>query len=75
MKATKIDREAGETMSEKVRNRYLRDLSECSLDYMIVLAQDAIYRADGTRDDDMSFLAPREVQKELPGWSLPMSLL
>ena len=34
-----------------MRHRLFRHLRESSLDYIIVLAQDAVYRADGSRDD------------------------
>ncbi len=48
---TGIRRERGETLSEKMRNRLLRQVSESQLDYAVVLAQDAVYRPDGSRDD------------------------
>ena len=46
-----ITREPGETLSEKMRNRLLRQVGESALDYVVVLAQDAVYRPDGSRDD------------------------
>jgi predicted TIM-barrel fold metal-dependent hydrolase len=46
-----IDREPGATRSAKMRNRLLRHVRTSRLDYVIVLAQDAVYRADGSRDD------------------------
>jgi len=51
LQLTGIAREPGETMSAKMRHRLFRHLRESSLDYIIVLAQDAVYRADGSRDD------------------------
>src|SRR5687768_5740515 len=48
---TGIEREPGDSLSEKMRNRLLRQLDGSQLDYMVVLAQDAVYRADGSRDD------------------------
>ena len=47
----KIKRESGDTLSEKLTNRLLRDLDASDLDYAVVLAQDAIYRPDGTCDN------------------------
>src|SRR5207253_2388080 len=48
---TGIRREPGETLSEKMRNRLLRQVTESQLEYAVVLAQDAVYRPDGSRDD------------------------
>lgn len=48
---TGLKREAGETLSEKIRNRLLRQVRTSSFDYAVVLAQDAVYREDGSRDD------------------------
>jgi predicted TIM-barrel fold metal-dependent hydrolase len=48
---TGIRREAGATLTEKIRNRLLREVTESQLDYVVVLAQDAIYRHDGSRDE------------------------
>ena len=46
-----ILKEPGETISQKMRNRLLRHVRSSSLDHVIVLAQDAVYREDGSRDD------------------------
>jgi len=50
-KLSGVDREPGETLSEKMRNRLLRQLDTSSLDYLVLLAQDAVYREDGSRDN------------------------
>ena len=76
---TKLKRESGETLSAKMRNILLRHLRESSLDYAIVLAQDAVYREDGSRNDaathfyvsnDYVFELARECPKVLPGVSI-----
>ena len=46
-----VDREPGDTLSEKMQARLLRQFAESRLDMLVVLAQDAVYRADGSRDD------------------------
>lgn len=51
MKMIGIAREPGETLSDKMRSRLLRQVHESRLDRCIVLAQDAVYRDDGSRDD------------------------
>ena len=51
MKLIGIAREPGETLSDKMRSRLLRQVRESKLDRCIVLAQDAVYREDGSRDD------------------------
>jgi len=51
MAMTGIQKEPGTTLSDKLRNRLLREVAESSLDHAIVLAQDAVYRPDGSRDD------------------------
>ncbi|HUG93966.1 MAG TPA: amidohydrolase family protein [Planctomycetaceae bacterium] len=48
---TRIRSEEGETLSAKIRNRLLRHVNASKLDHVVVLAQDAVYRADGSRDD------------------------
>lgn len=48
---TGLRKEPGETISEKIRNRLFRHLRSSQLDFAVVLAQDAVYRADGSRDD------------------------
>ena len=76
---TGIRREPGKTLSEKIRNRLLRQLRESELDYAVVLAQDAVYRKDGTRDDsathfyvsnDYVLELARDCPKILPGCSI-----
>ncbi len=75
----RLKKEPGETLSAKMRNRLLRHLRESSLDYAIVLAQDAVYREDGSRNDaathfyvsnDYVFELARECPKVLPGVSI-----
>lgn len=51
IKTTGIQKEQGDTLSAKMRSRLIRQLSESKLDYAVVLAQDAVYRTDGSRDD------------------------
>lgn len=79
LRVTHLEREPGETLSAKMRNMLLRHLRESSLDYAVVLAQDAIYRQDGTRDDsetrfyvsnDYVFGLARECPKVIPGISI-----
>ena len=48
---TRIHKEPGRTLSEKMRSRLLREVHRSRLDYAVVLAQDAVYREDGSRDD------------------------
>ncbi len=48
---TGLYKEQGETISDKIRSRLLREVAASRLDYAVVLAQDAIYREDGSRDD------------------------
>ena len=47
-----IHREKGDTMSEKLVNRLFNDLETTQLDYVVLFAQDAVYRDDGTIDLD-----------------------
>lgn len=76
---TKLKRESGKTLSAKMRNMLLRHLRESSLDYAVVLAQDAVYREDGSRNDaathfyvsnDYVLDLARECPKVLPGVSI-----
>ncbi len=46
-----VRREPGDTLSEKMQNRLLHDVAGSGLDRVVVLAQDAAYRADGSRDE------------------------
>ena len=48
---TGLKSETGATVSEKIRNRLVRQIRESRLDHAVVLAQAAVYRRDGTRDD------------------------
>lgn len=52
MRLARLHREQGDTISQKIRNRLIRQLNESTLDAAVVLAQDAVYRPDGSRDDD-----------------------
>jgi predicted TIM-barrel fold metal-dependent hydrolase len=76
---TGLRREAGNTLSEKMRNRLLRHLRGSQLDFAVVLAQDAVYREDGSRDDgathfyvsnDYVLELARECEKIVPGCSI-----
>lgn len=76
---TRIRREPGETLSQKMRNRLLRQLRASRLDFAVVLAQDAVYRADGSRDDaathfyvsnDYVLELAQECEKIIPGCSI-----
>lgn len=76
---TGIQRESGETLSEKLRHRLLRQLEASRLDYAVVLAQDAVYRDDGSRDDHSThfFVAndyvlelAKQSDKVIPGCSI-----
>src|SRR5439155_9928956 len=77
--ATGLQRERGDTISEKMRSRLLRHAGSSALDYVVVLAQDAVYRPDGTRDDaathfyvsnDYVFELARDCPKIIPGCSI-----
>jgi predicted TIM-barrel fold metal-dependent hydrolase len=74
-----IARERGRTMTEKMRRRLLRHVRTSRLDHAIVLAQDAVYYPDGTRDDlathfyvsnDYVLSLARECSAILPGCSI-----
>jgi predicted TIM-barrel fold metal-dependent hydrolase len=74
-----LQHEAGESISEKMRSRLLRQAHASRLDYLVVLAQDAVYRPDGTRDDaathfyvsnDYVFNLARDCPKIIPGCSI-----
>lgn len=51
MALTRLNKEQGETISEKIRSRLLRHVRSSDFDYVVVLAQDAVYRPSGSRDD------------------------
>jgi predicted TIM-barrel fold metal-dependent hydrolase len=74
-----ILKESGETISEKMRNRLIRHIRTSGLDYAVVLAQDAVYREDGSRNDadthfyvsnDHVFGLAKECPQVLPGCSI-----
>jgi len=74
-----ISRERGRTMTEKMRNRLLRHVRMSLFDNVIVLAQDAVYHVDGSRDDfathfyvsnDYVLGLARECSRVLPGCSI-----
>ncbi len=74
-----IQKEQGDNLSQKMRSRLLRQLRESVLDYAVVLAQDAVYREDGSRDDSATHFyvsndyvldLARECEKVLPGCSI-----
>jgi hypothetical protein len=52
MALTGINKEPGDTISGKIRHRLLRQVHDSRLTHVVVLAQDAVYRGDGSRDDD-----------------------
>jgi predicted TIM-barrel fold metal-dependent hydrolase len=71
--------EDGGTLSAKIRNRLLRHIRSSKLDHTVVLAQDAVYRDDGTRDDaathfyvsnDYVLQLTRECPAIIPGCSV-----
>lgn len=79
LRLTGVYKEPGATLSEKIRHRYIRDVNASKLDYAVCLAQDAVYRADGSRDDasthfyvsnDYVLQLARESPKILPGCSI-----
>ncbi|MDC0936988.1 amidohydrolase family protein [Pirellulales bacterium] len=74
-----IRKEPGDTISEKMRNRLLRHLRSSQLDFAVVLAQDAVYREDGSRDDEATHFyvsndyvldLVKESPKIIPGCSI-----
>jgi predicted TIM-barrel fold metal-dependent hydrolase len=76
---TGIHKETGGTLSEKIRHRYIRDVNASHLNYAVCLAQDAVYRPDGSRDDgsthfyvsnDYVLNIAKESPKVLPGCSI-----
>ncbi|MBQ16879.1 MAG: hypothetical protein CMJ65_07115 [Planctomycetaceae bacterium] len=79
VRLTGLNREPGETRSEQIRNRLIRQLDESRLQRAVVLAQDAVYRDDGQPDlsrthfyvsnDYVLELAGRH-EKILPGCSI-----
>lgn len=71
--------EPGETISEKMRNRLIRHIQTSGLDYAVVLAQDAVYHEDGSRNDpdthfyvsnDHVFNLAKDCPQVLPGCSI-----
>ncbi len=51
LKVSGVLKEPGETISAKIRHGLLRAVLESRFDHVVVLAQDAVYRSDGSRDD------------------------
>lgn len=79
LRLTGVYREPGDTLSEKIRHRYIHDVNQSNLDFAVCLAQDAVYRADGSRDDgathfyvsnDYVLDLAKESPKILPGCSI-----
>ena len=79
MKLAGITKETGETISEKMRNRLIRQVSDSRLDFAVVLAQDAFYRSNGSRDDLATHFyvsneyvldLAKDCEKVLPGCSI-----
>lgn len=54
MWVTGLRHERGDSISEKLWSRLLRQLDSSTLDHCVVYAQDAFYRADGSRDNDQT---------------------
>lgn len=76
---TGLRKETGASISEKMRNRLLRHVRSSQLDFAVVLAQDAVYREDGSRDDrathffvsnDYVLQLAAECPKIIPGCSI-----
>lgn len=79
LRLTGVMREPGETISAKMRHRLLRHVESSGLDHVIVLAQDAVYREDGSRNDpethfyvanDYVLDLAKESEAILPGCSI-----
>ena len=79
LKTTDIQNEPGDTLSAKMRHRLIRQLNDSRLDYAVVLAQDAVYRPSGSRDDaathfyvsnDYVLQLARDCPKVWPGCSI-----
>ena len=79
IRLTGLNREHGDTRSEQIRNRLTRQVDQSQFDRVVVLAQDAVYRPEGTPDLDRTHfyvsndyvleLAARH-EKILPGCSI-----
>ena len=78
-KMVRLQREAGDDLSAKIRSKLLRELNASSLDHAVVLAQDGIYREDGSFDpaathfyvsNDYVFRLAADCAKVLPGASI-----
>ena len=52
IRLTGLNREHGDTRSEQIRNRLTRQVDQSQFDRVVVLAQDAVYRPEGTPDLD-----------------------
>jgi len=79
LRLLRIHQEPGATLSEKMRNRYLRQLHESPLDYAVCLAQDCVHHPDGTPNhaqthfyvaNDYVLKLAQESPKVLPGCSI-----
>jgi predicted TIM-barrel fold metal-dependent hydrolase len=79
VRLTGIRREPGQTLTEKMRRRLLRHLHPSQLDYAVVLAQDMVYKPDGTPDEaathfyvsnDYVLELARECPAVIPGCSI-----
>lgn len=76
---TRIERERGETLSQKIRSLVLRQIEASTLTHTVVLAQDAVYGADGRRRDSATHFyvsneyvraLARDSAKIIPGASI-----
>jgi len=76
---TRLKSEPGATMSEKIRNRLIRELTESQLDYAVVLAQDGVYNEHGEIDrerthffvaNDTVLRLAEDCPKIIPGCSI-----
>ena len=79
LRLTGIRSEPGATFSEKFRSRLLRHVHQSKLDLVNVLAQDRVYREDGSSDDSATHFyvsndyvldLARRSSKILPGCSI-----
>lgn len=76
---TGLARRPGATLSDKLRNLLVSQIEASGLDRVVVLAQDAVYRPDGSRDDsgthfyvsnDYVLSVATESRKIVPGVSI-----
>ncbi|MBN2476139.1 MAG: amidohydrolase family protein [Pirellulales bacterium] len=65
-----VHKEEGKTISERFRSRLLRQVNQSQLDKVVVLAQDGVYRDDGSRDDSAThFYVSNDYVLDLAGRS------